>query len=96
MYVITAGRTDVEEFFRLSDLREAKRLVHHPLLVFVELADGVEVRIVDNAVTLLTYPDETKVMVRWGGRWRADYYQFRVGQFRQYVAQHPKQAFQIV
>lgn len=94
--VVTAGRTAVEEFFRSSEIREAKRLVHHPFLVFVEYTDRVEVRIVDNAATLLTYSDETKVMAQWGGRWRSDYFQFRVGQFRQYIEEHPKQPGQIL
>jgi hypothetical protein len=94
--VITAGRTDVEDYFRLSGIREFKRLSHSPFLVFVEDEDRVEVKIVDSAATLLTYPDHTKVMGQWRGEWRSDFFQFTVGQFRTYTKEHPKQAHHVV
>ena len=43
MPIIAAGRTDVEEYFRLSGIREYKKLGHTPLLVFVEAGDTVVV-----------------------------------------------------
>jgi hypothetical protein len=96
MRVVTAGRTDIEDYFNLSGIREYKKLNQHPFLVFVEAEDGIEVRIVDNAANLLSYPDETKVMAQWGGKWKSDFFQFTVGQFRQSVADNPKQPHHIV
>lgn len=96
MKVATAGRTDVDAYFEQSGIREYKKLNHTPLLVFVEVDDIVEVEIVDSAAKLLSYSDQTKVMGQWAGKWRSDFFQFTVGQFRAYTHEHPKQSYQVV
>jgi hypothetical protein len=85
MKLVTSGRTDVDDFFRLSGIRESKRLSHTPFLVFSASDDGIEVRIVDNAKTLLAYSDDTKVMAQWSGNYKSDFFHFNVGDFREYV-----------
>jgi hypothetical protein len=94
--VVTTGRTDLDDYFKLSGIREYKELSRTPFLVFVVNGETVEVKIVDNARQLLTYPDETQVMAQWSGRYRSDFFQFTVGQLRDYVAKHPASSHHVV
>lgn len=89
MKIITSGRADLDEYFRLSGIREYKKLAHTPFLAFVTSGDTVEVRIVENSKTLLEYADETPVMSQWRGRLKSDYFHFKVGDLRRYIANHP-------
>ncbi|HEX5081912.1 MAG TPA: hypothetical protein VFY40_07700, partial [Blastocatellia bacterium] len=84
--VTLAGRTDIDEYFKLSGVFESERLTHTPLLVFITERDAVTVRIVDKPTDLLSFPDETPVMGQWPGQWRSDFFQFTVGQYRQHLA----------
>jgi hypothetical protein len=83
--IVTAGRKDVDEFFKLSDVFTAERLNHTPLIVFIVTEDTVQVRLLDHARDLLSLPDETSVMGQWRGTMRSDFFQFTVGQYRAYV-----------
>lgn len=83
--IILAGRTDVDSYFTLSGVFEAERLNHTPLLVFSTEEDSVRVTIVDDSRELLSMDDSTQVMGQWRGEWRSDFFQFTVGQYRQYV-----------
>jgi hypothetical protein len=94
--VLTNGRTDIQEYFQKSDIRESKKLSHTPLLVFQIADDTVEVKILDRADKLLEYPDDTKVMGQWRGEWRSDFFQFTVGQFREHIAEYPREPWQVV
>lgn len=94
--VITKGRTDVEDYFRLSGIRESRKLKHTPFLIFVENDDNIEIQIIDGADQLLRFPDETKVMAQWAGQWRSDFFQFTVGQFRSYITENPPQSHHVV
>lgn len=94
--VMTAGRTDLGDLFELSGLRTEKKRTHYPFLVFVSDVEHVQVKIIDNPIDLLTYSDVTPVMVQWGGRWRSDFFQFTVGEFRAYTQTHPKKEYHIV
>jgi hypothetical protein len=84
--ITLAGRTDIDEYFKLSGVFESERLTHTPLLVFIIEQDAVTVRIVDNPTDLLSFSDETPVMGQWTGQWRSDFFQFTVGQYRQHLA----------
>jgi hypothetical protein len=88
--IILAGRTDIEEYFEKSGIRDWKKLNHTPLLVFGISVDKVEVQIVYEPPKLLDFPDETKVMGQWSGEWQSDFFQFTVGQFRQHITNFPK------
>jgi hypothetical protein len=96
MKIITSGRTDLPEYFKLSGIREHKKLTHTPFLVFLASEDAIEVRLVDNAKKLLEYQDDTPVMAQWVGQWRSDFFQFRVVDFRNYVAAHPAEKYHVV
>src|SRR5215813_376287 len=85
MKVITAGRTDVDEYFRLSGVFEAEKLDHTPLLVFAVSGDTVTIHIIHKPSELLLYPDDTPVMGQWRGEWRSDFFQFTVRQYRQFM-----------
>ncbi len=80
--IVTAGHKDVDEFFKLSDVFTAERLNHTPLLVFIATEDAVQVRLLDHAHELLSFPDDTPVMGQWRGTMRSDFFQFTVGQYR--------------
>lgn len=94
--VLTNGRTDIQEYFQRSGIRDHKKLNHTPLLVFEVDDNTVEVRILDRADKLLEYPDDTKVMGQWRGEWRSDFFQFTVGQFREHIDRRPRESWQIV
>ncbi len=80
--IVTAGRKDVDEFFNLSDVFTAERLNHTPRLVFIATEDTVQIRLLDHAHELLSFPDDTPVMGQWRGTMRSDFFQFTVGQYR--------------
>lgn len=82
MKIITTGRDDLKDYWKLSGALTRQKLPHTPFLVFLEEDDKVEVRVVDNITDLLTYPDETKVMNQWTGTWRSDFFKFTVGEAR--------------
>ena len=83
--IVTAGRKDVDDFFKLSDVFTAERLNHTPLLVFIATEDAVQVRLLDHACDLLSFPDDTPVMGQWRGAMHSDFFQFTVGQYRAYA-----------
>jgi hypothetical protein len=96
MKIITTGRKDINNFFEKSDVRTWTAMPHHPFLVFVEDGDALLVKIIDSPKFLLTYPDQTPVMVQWAGKWRSDFFQFQVGDFRQYIKDHPPGKCEVV
>jgi hypothetical protein len=96
MKIITSGRTDLADYFKLSGIREHKKLTHTPFLIFLASEDTVEVRVVDEAKKLLEYPDDTPVMAQWRGQWRSDFFQFKVVDLRTYVAEHPADRYHAV
>jgi hypothetical protein len=83
--IVTAGRKDVDDFFRLSDVFTAERLNHTPLIVFITSDDSIQVRLLDHVHDLLALPDDTPVMGQWRGAMRSDFFQFTVGQYRAYT-----------
>jgi hypothetical protein len=83
--VVLAGRTDLDDYFKLSGVLEAERLTHTPFLVFVEIEGNIQVRIVDNLSDLLKFSDDTQVMGQWRGEWRSDFFQFTVKHCRNYI-----------
>lgn len=83
--MITAGRTDVDEYFRLSGVFDTERLTDTPLLVFQVADDAVEVKIIEKPTELLSFPDDTSVMGQWRGEWRSDFFQFKIGQYRKHI-----------
>ncbi len=88
--IVLDGRTDVDEFFKKSGVFESERLVHHPLLAFIEKEDEIQVQLVEVPRQLLSFPGETPVMGQWSGEWRSDYFQFTVDQYRHYVEEQQK------
>ena len=96
--IITAGRTDVEEYFILSGIRECKKLNFTPFLVFIPNDNGdIKTEIVYNAKELLSnYQDDIKVMAQWAGKYKSDFFQFSVGQFRDFCKANPKDSYQLV
>jgi hypothetical protein len=60
--------------------------------VFIEPEGDVPVgmSIVSNSNELLEFPDETKVMAQWPGYWESHWFQFTVGQWREYYNIHIK------
>ena len=84
-HIILAGRTDVEDYFKISGVFQYSKLHHTPFLAFIESDDAIQVRIVYSAKELLTLPDDTPVMGQWKGEWNSDYFQFTVGQYRKFL-----------
>ena len=103
MKLITAGRTDVRGYFKLSGMRENSKNPHTPFIVFEELydqfdasLDRIEVRLIQNPADLLNFPDDTKVMAQWPGKWSSDFFQFTISQLKEYIAERPKEPHQVI
>jgi hypothetical protein len=67
IHFVTAVRLDVDDFSNLSDVFTAERLNFTPLIVFIATEDAIQVRLLDHARDLLSFPDETSVMGQWRG-----------------------------
>lgn len=88
MKIVTDGRTDIKDLFKISGILEASKLNHTPFLAFIASGDKVTVEIVNSAKKLLTYPNPTPVMVQWRGQWSSDFFRFTVKDVRQYLSTH--------
>jgi hypothetical protein len=75
--IVTAGRKDVDDSFKLSDVFTAKPLNHTPLLVFIATEDAIQVRLLDHARDPLSFSDNTRVMGQWRGAMRSDFFNSR-------------------
>ena len=89
--IVTAGRSDLKDFFEKSGNFSDVKLAHTPFLVFLEEEDAIHVHIVDRSAQLLSFSDETKVMGQWQGNYRSDFFQFTVSDYRLYVDEKKKQ-----
>ena|SRR5258708_3235185 len=97
MKITTSGRLDLVEYFQLSGIRSSKHLKHTPFLVFFPLSESeVEIRIVDNTLSLLEFPDATQVMSQWSGQWKSDFFQFTIADLKKHLEQYPKDSHQLV
>jgi hypothetical protein len=83
--VVLSGRTDIDDYFRISGVFDYEKLNHTPFLVFAETGDTLQIQIIDSVQKLLTFPDETPVMGQWRGDYHSDYFQFKVSQYRQFL-----------
>jgi len=80
MKVITSGRKANDEFFE-GGLEGGKS---YPFLIFSQKECTVEVVQTTKVTEVLSYPDETMVMKQWPGEWRSDFFQFSVGEMRDF------------
>ena len=83
--IILDGRTDTDDYFKLSGVFDSERLTHTPFLVFIPSEGTVTVRLIYKPDELVAFDDETPVMGQWRGEWRSDFFQFTVGKYRQYL-----------
>lgn len=91
----TSGRTDLEQFFAKSGIREGVNFLHCPALAFLE-GDGVTVAIIKDATELLLLSDDTKIMKQWPGQHRSDFFQFTARDLRTFILNNPKADFQLI
>lgn len=92
--IVTSGRRDIEEYFKLSGIREVTSLPHNPFLAFIASHGKVEVKIVERPSDLLSFPDDTPVMSQWSGKWRSDFFQFSVKELKDYIVKNPPESYQ--
>ena len=95
MNLQTAGRTDLDDYFKLSDIREKKKHVHNPFLVFVKSKSGIKVELVYCAKELLNYPPSTKIMVQWAGQYSSDFFQFTIGDLKKHIKINPPDEYNV-
>lgn len=93
MKLITTGRTDLNDFFGLSGIREWEELSHTPALAFIESKDEIKVEIISKPHKLLDLPDKTKIMMQWKGQWRSDFFHFTVEELKNYIKNNPKKDY---
>jgi len=86
-------RKDIEDYFKLSGIKEYKKLHHTPFIVFNK--DVVE--ICDNAKDLMCYYlNETTVISQWKGEWNSDFFIFKIKDLKEYIKKNPKKDYQII
>jgi hypothetical protein len=93
--IVTSGRTDIQDYFAKSccllefngGIKKTK-LTHCPFLVFIENNNAIEVKIVDKVNDLLLFSDNTKVMSQWRGQYSSDFFQYTIGDVRQFILQN--------
>lgn len=85
-----SGRSDISDLLTKSGVFDGQKLVHHPFLVFPISNDGsedvVEVKVVKTPSELLSFPDDTEVMVQWPGQHRSDFFHFKVIDYKNFLA----------
>jgi hypothetical protein len=80
--IITAGRTDIQEFFEKSgNFDTGVKPAHTQCLVFLEGENAIHVQIAETVERLLLFPDRTPVMAQWQG----DFFRFTVGDYRAFA-----------
>lgn len=85
-------RRDIESYFRSSGIREWKKLNHTPFIVI-----GKEIEICDNAKKLVDkFKSSDLVLGQWRGEWSSDFFWFKVGEFKEYIKNNPKESYQII
>lgn len=91
----TSGRSDAVDLFTKSGIFKGQKLDHHPFLAFIptKVMDGnveidhLEVKIIKTSTEMLQLPDETDIMVQWPGQYRSDFFRFKVGDYKNFLAQ---------
>jgi hypothetical protein len=84
--IITAGCTNAQAFFeKIGNIDTGVKRAQTPFLVFLEGEHTIHVQIVDTIERLLLFPDRTPVMVHWQSNGQSDFFQFTVGDYRDYV-----------
>jgi len=94
--LITTGTKSPTAYFELSGIRNKKKLVQNPFIVFRQYDDRTVVEIVEDPTELLKLPMKTKVMAQWPGKKRSEFVRFTVGQLRKHIEDNPKHACQVI
>jgi hypothetical protein len=68
--------TDTHKF--LSSAITSSDLSHNQFLVLSVQKDHLLIDAVDNLNKLFLYPDDSRVLARWAGKWQSDYFLFTV------------------
>jgi len=89
-------RLDFEDYFKLSGIRECEELPHHPFLVFQEEGRETSLNIVHKPAELITFPDENIVIAQWEGKYRSDWFKFKVNDFKNYIKKYPKKEYYVI
>ena len=75
---IPFGRTDFEEFFKITNILEFADFKLSPMLVFVKKGNSISVQECLSIESLVKYPDDSVILQLWPGKWRSDYLKFTV------------------
>lgn len=77
-------RTDVEDYFKLNEALTQPEMKHTPFIAIGQTDDGkTSIDVVYSLKDLLEYfVDDVTVINQWTGKWRSDYFIFRVGDIR--------------
>ena len=74
----------LDEFFQKNCLTMSDANLHFPFLIFVRKDYELEVKVANDPMVLLNYPDDTQIMKQWPGAKRSDYFTFTIGQLKEY------------
>ena len=86
-------RKNTDDYFKLSGIREYKKLNHTPFIVL----NNDTIELCFNAKDLIeNYLPETKVLGQWEGRWRSDFFSFRISDLIAFTKKHLKENYHIV
>lgn len=96
MNIVTSGTKSPTAYFELSGIRNKKKLLQNPFIVFRRQTDRTVVEIVESPEELVKLPMKTKVMAQWPGKKKSEFVRFTVGQLRRHIVDNPKHACQVI
>jgi len=45
---------------------------------------------------IINYNNKTQVIAQWAGRWKSDFFYFKVNDLKKFIKKHPKKDYQIL
>jgi hypothetical protein len=83
-------------YFEKSGIRAGQTLTQRPFLAIRDNKGRQVIEVVDNITDLVSMPQRTKVLHQWEGKNRSDYIGYTVGNLKEYLAENPPKAGQVV
>lgn len=89
-------RKDLEDFFRISGIRQVQERKHNAILVIDEKNKTITVEKSPERLISGAYDEDTDVLCQWPGKFRSDFFKFTIKEFKDYIAQNPKNTTEII
>lgn len=74
-------RSENAALFAESDVLQWAKLTLTPLVAFIPVEGGIEVRIIEEVNEVFALDPATPMMVSWPGKWKSDFFHFTAGEW---------------